>query len=166
MALTYEPIATTTLVSAASSYTFTSIPNTYTDLVLVANLTSNTAANAYFRVGNGSIDSGSNYSYTIMSGDGTTATASRSFNNSLIVGTTTGGSLNNRLGTLIINFQNYKNTTTHKPSINRFSSAGIETVCTYGVWQSTSAIDQIQILSLSPNYSIGSTFTLYGIKAA
>ena len=35
MAITYEPIATTTLSSAASSVTFSSISGSYTDLVLV-----------------------------------------------------------------------------------------------------------------------------------
>jgi hypothetical protein len=35
MAITYEPIATTTLGSAAASVTFSSISGSYTDLVLV-----------------------------------------------------------------------------------------------------------------------------------
>ena len=83
-----------------------------------------------------------------------------------MIGTTTGGALNNRWNTLIVNFQNYANTNVFKTQINRSSSAEIETVATVGMWRSTSAINQIQILSLSPNYDIGSTFTLYGIKAA
>jgi hypothetical protein len=163
---TYTPIATTTLGSAQSSYTFTSIPSTYTDLVLVANIKASTAANAYIRVGNGSIDSGTNYGYTNLSGDGSTATSARSSNNSLIAATTTGGSLDNRIGTVLISFQNYSNSSTFKTALVRFSSAGVETVATVGTWRSTSAINQIQILSLSPNYDIGSTFTLYGIAAA
>ena len=35
MAITYEPIATNTLGSAAASVTFSSISGTYTDLVVV-----------------------------------------------------------------------------------------------------------------------------------
>jgi hypothetical protein len=37
MAITYEPIATTTLGTAAASVTFSSISGAYTDLVLVCN---------------------------------------------------------------------------------------------------------------------------------
>ena len=166
MPKTYEPIVTTTLASPSATVTLTSIPSTYTDLVLVANIKASVAANAYIRVGNGSIDSGTNYSYTSLYGDGSSAGSFRSSNNSLMIGTTTGGALNNRWNTLIVNFQNYANTNVFKTQINRSSSAEIETVATVGMWRSTSAINQIQILSLSPNYDIGSTFTLYGIKAA
>lgn len=166
MPKTYEPIVTTTLASASATVTLTGIPSTYTDLVLVANIKSSVAANAYIRVGNGSIDSGNNYSYTSIYGDGSSAGSFRSSNNSLMIGTTTGSALNGRWNTLIVNFQNYSNTSTYKTQINRSSSAQVETVETVGLWRSTSAINQIQILSLSPTYDIGSIFTLYGIKAA
>ena len=70
---TYVPIESKTLGSAANNITFTSIPQTYTDLVLVFNgdLTSITGCSV--RVGNGSIDTGNNYSLTRMWGkvDGT-----------------------------------------------------------------------------------------------
>lgn len=166
MPATYEPIVTTTLVSPSSAVSLTSIPSTYTDLILVADIKASVAANAYIRVGNGSIDSGNNYSYTTIYGDGSSAASFRSSNNSLMIGTTTGGALNNRINTLIVNFQNYSNTTTFKTQINRSNSAQVETVATVGLWRSTSAINQIQILSLSPNFDAGSIFTLYGIKAA
>jgi hypothetical protein len=49
MAKTYEPIATTTLSSAQSSVTFSSISGSYTDLVLVSNV-SGSGGNANLRV--------------------------------------------------------------------------------------------------------------------
>ena len=44
MAKTYEPIATYTIPSAQASYTFNSIPSTYTDLCLKGSLRSSDAA--------------------------------------------------------------------------------------------------------------------------
>jgi len=40
---TYTPIATQTLSSAVTSVTFSSIPQTYTDLILVMNVTNSSA---------------------------------------------------------------------------------------------------------------------------
>jgi hypothetical protein len=70
MASTYTPIATTTLGSAATSYTFTSIPTTYTDLILIVNA-KNASTGSYpkMQVGNGSVDTGNNYSRTYLTGN-------------------------------------------------------------------------------------------------
>ena len=66
---TYTSIATYTVTgSTLASYTFTSIPQTYTDLVLVMQGGDTPVANnQYFRV-NG--DSGSNYTYVTVQGNG------------------------------------------------------------------------------------------------
>jgi hypothetical protein len=82
MAITYEPIATTTLGSAAATVTFSSISGAYTDLIVVANLAQSAGSNSLrFRL-NG--DTGSNYSATILRGYGSTA-------NSVIDTSTTSG---------------------------------------------------------------------------
>ena len=72
---TYTPIATTTLGSAATSYTFTSIPSTYTDLVLVGNLSSSSNTNISIRIYS---DSGTNYSNTYLTGVNGTGASSAS----------------------------------------------------------------------------------------
>ena len=75
MPATYEPIATNTLGSAAANVTFSSIPATYTDLVIVYQAlaaTGNPDMTAQF---NG--DTGSNYSATRLSGNGTAASSAR-----------------------------------------------------------------------------------------
>jgi hypothetical protein len=73
---TYEAIATQTLGSAAASVTFSSIPSTYTDLVLVCNFetSSNAIAGVYIQF-NG--DTSTNYSSTNLIGNGSTAESSR-----------------------------------------------------------------------------------------
>ena len=50
MPVTYEPIATATLGTAANSYTFSSIPSTFTDLVLVVDVIEATANNYGIRI--------------------------------------------------------------------------------------------------------------------
>jgi hypothetical protein len=75
---TYEAIATQTLGSAAASVTFSSIPGTYTDLVLVVAGTLTTGTENIVMQFNG--DTGSNYSVTSLLGDGSTASSFRSSN--------------------------------------------------------------------------------------
>jgi len=67
MAMTYTPIATQTLGSSVSTVTFSSISGTYTDLVLIAQPIASAGVDLELRF-NG--DSGSNYSCTQLSGDG------------------------------------------------------------------------------------------------
>ena len=167
---TYTPIATTTLASAAQGITFTGISSSYTDLVLVLSLISKTAGNdVRYRVGNGSIDSGMNYSSTHLTGNGSTASSSRSTADNFVglmraVGTTTSPA------TFIINFQNYSNSTTYKSILGRASSPASEVSASVGLWRNTAAINQIYIYEdgvTSPQqFDIGTTATLYGIAAA
>jgi hypothetical protein len=169
MAKTYEPIATYTATGSVSSYTFTSIPSTYTDLILVcdfayASLGANTGY-PLIRVGNGSVDSGSNYSFTYIKGDGSTASSGRASNNTYLnsVATVTGS---DRYAA-VFNFQNYSNTTTNKSVIHRIGSATKETFACASLWRSTSAINTLQFYDFSGyNFSSDSTFTLYGILKA
>jgi len=62
MPATYEPIATTTLGSAAATITFSSIPATYTDLVIVFAGTATANLNPLMSFNS---DSGTNYSTTV-----------------------------------------------------------------------------------------------------
>lgn len=165
MASTYTPIATTTLGSAAASYTFTSIPSTYTDLVLVGNFGVTVAGNSLrIQVGNGSIDTGANYSYTFIYGTGSSALSSRgSSDTSIYSGYSSTTGIQNQWN---MSFQNYSNTTTKKTILERFNNASTASTAVVGLWNSTSAINQIKVLTLGDQLATGSTFTLYGIQAA
>jgi hypothetical protein len=63
---------------------------------------------------------------------------------------------------------NYKNTTNYKTTIGRGSSAANFADAQVSLWRDTSAINSVTVLlgAGTSNFSVGSTFTLYGIKAA
>ena len=157
---TYTPIATTTLGSAAASYTFSSISGTYTDLVLVFGGSVSSFGNLRIQV-NG--DTGSNYSWTRVLGDGSAASSDRgssqTFINTAILDT-------NVIGTSLIHLQNYSNTTTYKTVLTRGNSSASYVSANVGLWRSTSAITSISIFNSAGNLNSGSVITLYGIKAA
>lgn len=117
---TYEPIATTTLSSAASSITFTGISQAYTDLVMVFNGDLTSITGAGIRVGNNSLDTGYSYSLTRMWGksNGTYGSSRESGSiDSLRYDYWAAGNGNPR--NAIFHFQNYSNTTTNKTILIR-----------------------------------------------
>lgn len=161
MAVTYEPIGTQT-VSGTSTVTvsFTSIPSTYTDLVLVASFTESVDAVALLRFNS---DTGANYSRTSLRGNGTTADTTISSGQTYI--NFAFGTLNS-LTTVIWNIFDYANTTTFKSCVSRNNTTSDSLGATVGLWRSTSAITTVSYTANSGYVVAGSTFALYGIKAA
>jgi hypothetical protein len=164
---TYTPIATYTVPSATASYTFTSIPSTYTDLVLVANGATAAASNINVRVGNGSVDTATNYSYTVLNGNGSSATSTRYSNQGQYQVSNEDAYWDTTVsGLIIVNFQNYANTSTYKTMLGRANKASLGVSASVGLWRSTSAINTIFFGGSSQNLAAGTTLTLYGIAAA
>jgi hypothetical protein len=163
---TYQAIATTTLASVATSYSFTSIPATYTDLVLVLNSIANSTAFHIYAQFNS--DTAANYSQTILYGTGTSAASTRETSQNQARYSYGAAVRTTSPTTTIITIFNYANTTTYKTSIarNNRASDGVDAIVS--LWRKTpEAINNIQIYnSAGANFAIGSTFTLYGIKAA
>jgi hypothetical protein len=159
---TYTPLATTTLGSAAASYTFSSIPATYTDLILVYSGSQVSQDNFSMQFNS---DTATNYSVTTLYGDGTNASSQRFSNNSSIYGPILDATTQSNL---IVHIQNYSNTTTYKTILMRGNSTSFRTTATVGLWRATpAAITTIKCQLLSGgNFNIGTTFSLYGIKAA
>jgi hypothetical protein len=164
MPSTYDKIETYTVPSATSSYTFTSIPSTYTDLVLVTTGSQSGASSPNLRVGNGSIDTGSNYSYTYVYGTGSSALSARAISETSI--NPAFNPATNEIYNCVYHIMNYSNTTTFKTMLSRGNAASSRTVAEVGLWRSTAAINQVRIFDAFSNLNTGSTFTLYGIKAA
>jgi hypothetical protein len=65
-----------------------------------------------------------------------------------------------------VHFMNYSNTTTNKTVLGRSSAASGFVEAAVGLWRNTSAITSITATTGGQSYQTGSTFTLYGIKAA
>lgn len=162
---TMIPIATNTLVTAGTSITFSSIPNTYTDLILVTNLwMATSSSDLQIRI-NG--DTGSNYSQTNLGGSGSSAASNRGSNNTSFSNMYSAVQTVNGNYVGLFNFQNYSNTTTNKIVLCRQGSTSYNTETNVVLWRNTSAINQISVASAqSNNFAVGSSFTLYGIKAA
>lgn len=169
MAATYEPIASTTLGSAAANYTFSSIPGTYTDLrVVVRAKTSYTSHSALVLEINGS--AATNYSNTRLYGNGSTVTSDRFSNQTgLDVGFMPPSA--NEFGSIMFDVMSYANTNVYKTILSAWETQGGASGSQYvlrqvGLWRSTSAITSMKFTFNSGNIVAGSTFALYGIKAA
>lgn len=163
---TYTLIGSSTLGSAASSVTFSSIPGTYTDLVLVvASVTNASSTNSVFLRFNS--DSGSNYSSTFLEGNGTAASSNRLSSRTVIDSGYNVGLSTTSVGQVTFNIMDYANATTFKTVISRFAQAvgaAPGTSATVSLWRSTAAITSVEI-RCDVNMGIGTTFKLYGIEA-
>ena len=170
MAATYEPIATTTLGSAASSITFSSIPSTYTDLRVIITFTSTTGG--YVLGMRFNSDTASNYSVTQLYGTGSSALSA-----------STTGDTRIRLG----DWNNLGSSTTIPAfvdvSVFSYTGSTYKTVLAQssedrngsgtvtsgvGLWRSTSAINTINLYVSGTGNTLktGTTATLYGILKA
>ena len=162
MAKTYEPIATTTLGSAVTSYTFNSIPATYTDLILIADMSTGGSSN--FPGIRLNVDTATNYSRTYLNSNGTALSTSR---NSESYMTIYGNAIAASRANFIVHFMNYTSTASFKTALSFKNDVSGVSGATTSLWRSTAAINSILIASqTSDTFSIGTTFTLYGIKAA
>lgn len=156
---TYVALRTETVAVATSSVTIslTGISG-YTDLVLVANYSKSAGARLNLTY-NG--DTGNNYSYTRMNGNGSAASSDRIANFGII----DAGYTDTTRATSIIHIMNYSNTTTFKTTLIRANSTAEGTGAFSALWRNTAAITSITLGGLN-NIQAGSTFSLYGIAAA
>jgi hypothetical protein len=164
MAITYTPIATQTLGSNQADVTFSSISGSYTDLILVMmTKVSSGVQNTLLQVNS---DTGSNYSSTFLYGNGSSALSARGSNNPYGYANYGSAVFTSNFNLQIVQFMNYANTTTNKTFLARGNEAGSGTDAIVNLWRSTAAISTIKVYPSAQNWATGSTFTLYGIKAA
>lgn len=162
MPKTYTPIATTTLSTSSLSITFSSIPQTYTDLVLVTHTKYATTASHCLLQFNS--DTSTNYSSVYMWGTGSAASAGQQSNT---YGCFIGRATTTEFGVGVTHIQNYRSSTALKTVLSRGSVASTISIAYANLWRSTSAITSLSVVGNSSDlFLAGSTFTLYGILKA
>lgn len=161
MTATYTALATITLTSTDSEIVFGSIPNTFRDLILVNNHLVSTPANQIVRVNS---DSGANYSWVYMGGNGSSAVSgANASSSSLLAEALAASNPSDRMQT-IFQFMDYAQTNKHKSVLVRSGRAGQAVDAIANRWANTNAINTISIaLNNGASFSVGSTFSLYGI---
>jgi len=176
MALTYEAIATTTVGSGgAANIEFTSIPQTYTDLLVKLSLrstySSGAATQQLYMTFNGN---GSSYSARQLYGDGSSATSDTLSNSGAvisIVNTNADGVTASTFSSTDIYIPNYAGSTnksTSADSVTENNGTAALAGLNAGLWSNSAAITSIKFepqTSVSANWKQYSTATLYGIKA-
>lgn len=154
---TWIALATTTLASATNTVTFSSIPATYRDLVLVIEGETAASTRPSLRL-NG--DTGSNYSSVIMATDtppySTTATGT-------LLDPMPGYAITGKFMQLW-NIMDAGASDKHKTILARTNIAASNAVQAAGRYASNTAITSVTALTNDgDNYSIGTVMSLYGI---
>ena len=155
---TYTPLATVTLGGTASSVTFSSIPATYRDLILVISGTTSSDSSFFLQY---NADTGSNYSQVLMSGNGSTASS--------FSGTSTGaevGVVYGTLGNTITQIIDYSATDKHKTALSRSNTAANIVFASATRWANTAAITSVRAYyQTAATWQTGTTFNLFGIAS-
>lgn len=160
---TYDLIASNVLSSSASSVTFSSIPATYRDLVLVMRGVSTTGQQTcLIRINS---DSGANYRYVVMGGTGSTAlSGSATGANYLQLGQNTAYiDATNNFWSAKLDFLDYSATDKHKFVLVRENNAALGTDAYAYRWSNTAVINSLVISLNTQSWASGSSFYLYGI---
>jgi hypothetical protein len=155
---TYIALANTTLSSTATSITFSSIPATYRDLVLVIAGTTDATRTTGVRFNS---DTGSNYSYVEMNGTGSAAESS-----SGTLSFALAGRMTTSQSTTIVQVMDYSATDKHKTVLSRGGSSADLVRASASRWANTAAITSVYIATLDINvnaFQSGTTFSLFGI---
>ena len=157
----WTALANTTLASAANTVTFSAISGSYKDLRLVF-CGGIGSANPSFTINS---DTTSTYYWNTIEGDGTASSSAwngntyGSFANNIVFGYSTSGIL------ITMDILDYSATDKHKTILTRGNNTARTVNAVVNRWPSTAAITSVRFNGNAANFTIGSTFTLYGLSA-
>ena len=153
---TYTHINSITTAVATTTITFSSIPQNFRDLVLVANGSASTDFGllVYFNNDN----TASNYSRITLTGTGSAVTTANTSGQFAMA-------LNENQTNNIASFMDYSTTDKFKVSLIRINRPTFAVQAFARSWNSTSAISSISLSAGAGTMNVGTTFNLYGIEA-
>jgi hypothetical protein len=131
-------------------------------IIVCSNVTTDVAGKQITIRFNG--DSGSNYNWVRMSGDGSSASSAAVSSFSSIWLTEGAATSDTERQQTIIQVLDFAQTDKHKSLISRAGQSAAGTNALAGRWASTSAITSFALPLTSGNYNAGSTFSLYGLE--
>jgi hypothetical protein len=170
MPVTYKKIATVTVTTATqAAIEFTSIPGTYTDLVVLASVRNSGSSGVVLRLKfNGS---SSNHSDRYIEGDGATVVsgsnggggAGHIFSGNVTRSTDTASTFASNY-IYIPNYGSSSNKSLSADGVTENNATTAYTNLTAGLWSDASVITAIQLTPSANSFAQYSTATLYGIK--
>lgn len=175
MPATFVAINKSVLTTTQSSVTLSTIPGTYTDLLLLISARGSHTGNlTQFCVIEFNGDNSSLYSRTYVEGDSTTVASGR-FSTTYIINNalTTDSATANTFSSMQFYIPNYAGATNKRVSDSSVSESNsatsVKSQAMAGLYRSTNAITSIKCTALTPtlaasNFLSGSRFDLYGIK--
>jgi hypothetical protein len=168
----YDSIATVTVgAGGSSSITFSSIPNTYTHLQVRGIARSTRSATSDYIALQLNSDTGSNYAYHGLEGDGSTASAfglaTQTFMD--VERASAASATASVFGASVFDILDYANTNKYKTmrNLGGIDNNGSGSVfLTSGLWQNTNAVTTITLKAQggTSNFAQYSSFALYGIR--
>ena len=168
MAATYKLISSNVLTGSAASVTFSSIPSTYTDLVLRCSMRDTQSADfvsAFLRVN--SITSV--YSYTFIRGNASTVVSQfdTSQSNLFVANNNGNTSTSNTFASLEIYIPNYNSSAYKQIYVDNASEMNTSTpvyrLANAGLLSDTAAVTSLTMLA-NTSFATNSSFYLYGIN--
>jgi hypothetical protein len=168
MANTYTLIDKSILTGTQASITFSSIPSTYTDLLLKVSARDNNTPSAngsYYTIGFNGSTTGFTARYLRGTGSAvTSATFNQYAGNSVTTAQTTNTFSNDEI--YIPNYAGSNNKSYSSDAVVETNAAGAFATLIAGLWSNTAAITSLKIEAAGGGFlfQIGSSFYLYGIK--
>ena len=170
MANTYEAIATVTVGSGgAADIDFTSIPSTYTDLVVKLSMRVNAGSGGYQTYVRFNSDSGANYNWRNLLGTGSSVVSQNTSADTgmRITISNSSGDTASTFSNAELYIPNYTGSTEKSVSadgVSENNATAATADLAAGLWTDTAAITAISVFASGADFVQYSTATLYGIK--